>query len=138
MPQSQGKGAKKKPAQDRRRSQRRPIVEAFNVFVVLPSKGAHRLKIHDVSDHGVGFDIDMEGEPLGDYELAKGDVISVELHFNTRLSIPLKLKVTRVEVLGGLRRVGGELVDRKAPEHQAFDAFVRLVDALISTGRFKV
>ena len=129
--------ATRKSPPERRRSARRPILEAFDLFVVLPFKGDHRLKIHDVSDHGVGFDLDMEGEPIDATRLEVGKDLTVQLHFNRRLSLPLKLRVTRIEARGGVRRVGGELVAKKSEETKAFKAFVSLVDALTATGRYK-
>jgi hypothetical protein len=127
----------KPKGKERRRSERRPVLEAFNVFAVVPTRGSHRLRIHDVSDHGVGFDLDLEGAGSAiDSGVEAGEELQILLHFNARLAIPLTVRVTRIEKRAGVRRVGAEFLDRKSPESAAFGRFIALVDALIATGRF--
>ena len=130
----------KKQAQgaERRKSTRRPIVDTFSLFVVVPRKGDFRLKLHDASDHGIGFDVDMEGETVGEeiFPLETGDLLNVHFYLNPSLFLPLQIRIMRIEKREGIRRIGGELQERKSKEYAAFKAFIQMLDSLLETAHF--
>ena len=117
---------------ERRRSPRRPIFETFSLFVVAPKKGPHKLIVRDVSDLGIGFEIDAEGDKVGNFEIKPGDRLDVLLYLNQSLALPLKIVVARIAQQNPdtPRLVGGELIETHTAAYQAFIAFVRLLDAL--------
>lgn len=117
---------------ERRRSRRRPILETFSVFMVVPAKGAHRLKVRDISDLGVGFEIDVESETPGQGELSPGDSLEGHLYLNQSLALPLQLQVARIEQQNpdGPRLVGATITNPLAPAYRAFAAFIQLLDAI--------
>lgn len=120
---------------ERRKAPRRPILESFALFIVIPSKGFHRLKVHDVSEHGLGFDVDAEGEDPGTHPLAQGDRIEVHFYVNPSLYLPLGFQVLRIEDREGVRRVGGEIEGKKSKEYAAFLLFLKMLDQLRDAGR---
>lgn len=115
---------------ERRRDKRRPILESFSLFVVVPKKGGHRLPVHDLSDHGLKFDLDTEGEALEDFPIREGEALDLQLYLNQSLALPLAVKIVRIETVAGVRRVGTELTDKKAKGYGGFLAFLKMLDAI--------
>ena len=58
-------------AMERRKAKRRPILEAFSFFVVVPKKGMMKLAVLDVSESGLGFDYDVGGEDTSSFPIEK-------------------------------------------------------------------
>lgn len=126
--------APRRPKVERRKFLRRPIVDAFQVFAVLPSQGDHRIRLHDISERSVAFELESLLTPV-----KVGEKLTLDLHFNTRLSVPLRFRVARVDSsVAGVTRVGCELQNSKSAEGRAFVQFVTLLDALSQTGRFRM
>jgi len=120
---------------ERRRSPRRPILDSFSMFVSVDKKGDLKLKVHDVSDQGIGFDIDVDGEEYESFSPKLGDVFSVKLYLNQTLYIPLKIKVMRADKKGQNRIVGVEVLDVASKSYQAFLAFIKVIDLLVEAGK---
>lgn len=116
--------------EDKRRAKRRPILDTFSLFISIPRKGPHRLKVHDVSELGIGFDFDIEGEPNSDFQPQKGQQMEIHLYLNQSLFIPLTVEVARVDTQGRLRRVGAEFAQTKERPYRAFTAFLTALDVL--------
>ena len=75
------------PVRERRRSRRRPILETFSMFCVVPKKGVYRLPgARRESDQGIGFDLDTEGEELHGFSLKLG-VSRSRVHFYLNQSL---------------------------------------------------
>jgi hypothetical protein len=130
-----GKGAAKSggdsvPGIERRKARRRPILETFSVFAVVPKKGPHRVPIHDVSDLGVGFDLDTEGELPEEFPLAQGEKLEIHFYLNQSLYLPLEVDIVRLERAGGVRKVGASICDKSTRPYKAFLAFLAMLDAL--------
>lgn len=119
--------------QERRRSKRRPILDTFSLFIVVPKKGMHRLKIHDVSDQGIGFDLDIDGESLTDFPLKAKENLDVQLYLNQSLYLDLQVQVIRVEDSGAIRRVGAEFNERSGASYKAYASFLQMLDLLSET-----
>ena len=115
---------------ERRRTKRRPILATFSLFVVVPQKGPHRLSVHDVSDLGIGFDLDTEGEIETDFPLKQGERLQLHFYLNQSLFLPISVQVARLDREGEIRRVGGEIVDKKGKPLEAFQAFIQMLDAV--------
>jgi hypothetical protein len=120
---------------ERRKTKRRPILDTFNLSIVIPKKGGHRLAVHDVSEGGMAFDFDMEGEATDDTPLKPGETIDLQLYLNQSLFIPLKLKVARVDTQGMVRRVGAELMEKDNPAQRAFTAFIDMLDQVVEVAQ---
>jgi hypothetical protein len=126
----------KKPAAipggiERRKAPRRPILDTFSLFVAIPKKGPHRLPVHDVSELGLGFDFDVEGESATSFPTAIGEKLEVHLYLNQSLYLPLEVEIMRIESRkGGARRVGTEIASRKTPAYKGFEAFLKMLDAV--------
>ena len=120
-------------AVERRKHPRKPVLDSFHVFVVLPHRGSHRLKVHDVSAEGLRFDFDAgAADPAVEVEV--GSKIDARFYLNATLAIPLQLEVVRVEKpsekTGGVRRVGTQVLGKKSNEFKAFADFVHMLDTL--------
>ena len=110
------------------------------MFCVVPKKGIHRLQVHDVSDHGIGFGLDLEGEETIGFSLQSGELLDVHFYLNQSLYLPLSVKVARIEDRNvgdehgsqppaRVRRIGAEF-DNKDKGHNAFLAFLQMLDAI--------
>lgn len=122
---------------ERRKSQRRPILDSFSFFIVIPKKGVHRLPIHDLSDQGLGFDFDIEGESYADFPLHPEEKLELQFYLNQSLYLPLSIKVARVETRGLIRRVGAEFIEKDSKSFKAFLAFIQMLDCVIEAGVLK-
>jgi hypothetical protein len=121
---------------ERRKSRRRPIMESFSFFVVIPKKGYFKLKVADVSDSGVGFDYDIGGESPEDFPVKDGEEFELHLYLNQTLFLPLQVRVMRVDDSKVIRRVGAEFVTRDTPEYQGLVAFLEMIDRLSEVVQF--
>lgn len=124
---------------DRRRAPRRPILDSFSFFIALPKKGPHRLPALDVSELGLGFMIDVEGENAANFPVQLGDVIDVQFYLNQTLYIPVKIRIARIVQANpgnqDLRRVGAEFLDRNSPPQKAFTNFIRMIDEIAEVAK---
>jgi hypothetical protein len=116
---------------ERRKARRRPILETFSVFVAIPKKGIHRLEVHDLSESGMGFDLDIEGEDPSHFPVKEGDTIDLRFYVNPSLFIPLSIQIARIEDHQQKRRVGAEFQDQTSSSYRAFLAFMHLLDQIV-------
>ena len=123
---------------ERRGAQRRPILDSFSFFVVVPKKGDHRLKVNDVSETGLGFDYDIDGESPETFPVKAGEVMDVYLYLNQSLYLPLRVTVARVDDSKVIRRIGAEFVkgSSQALSLNALSAFVQMIDGISEAVRF--
>jgi hypothetical protein len=121
---------------ERRRGKRRPILESFSLFIVVPRKGVHRLAVRDLSEVGMGFDLDTEGESATDFPLKAGDPVEVRFYLNQSLFLPLTLEIARVEEKGGVRRVGAAFNNPKDLGYQGYLSFLKMLDGILDLVQF--
>jgi hypothetical protein len=117
-------------ALERRKAKRRPILEAFSFFVVVPKKGMMKLMVADVSESGLGFNYDVGGENFTSFPVDKNETLDVNFYLNQTLYIPLKIKVMRIEDVAGVRRVGGEFMGTGLAPHRGLLAVLEMVDRI--------
>lgn len=115
---------------DRRKTPRRPILSTFSVFIVIPKKGFYRLAVYDISEEGVGFEMDVEGESPSHFPIKNGENIEFRLYLNQSLYVPLTAQITRLEETPTGRRAGAELQDKGSSGHKAFLAFLDFLDKI--------
>jgi len=120
---------------ERRRTHRRTLLKTFAFFVVVPQKGAHRLPVHDLSEEGIGFDLDIEGEMIGDSPIQLGDIVDLRFYLNHSLYIPLKIQIVRVEESNQIRRIGASFSELGSPGHQACIKMLQMLDELTSAAK---
>ncbi len=125
-----------KSGSDRRGSRRRPILESFSFFVVVPKKGFHRLRVVDLSDTGVGFDYDIVGEMKEAFPVRAGESFELQFYLNQTLYFPIHVKVARIDDSKVLRRVGAEFVSTGTPEHQGLLAVLDMIDKVSEIVQF--
>lgn len=121
---------------DRRGSRRRPILESFSFFVVVPKKGFHRLRVVDLSDTGIGFDYDIIGEMKDAFPVKAGEEFELQFYLNQTLFFPMQVKVARIDDSKVIRRVGAEFSVVGTPEHQALVAVLDMIDKVSEIVQF--
>lgn len=121
---------------DRRGSRRRPILESFSFFVVVPKKGFHRLRVVDLSDTGVGFDYDIVGEMKEAFPVKTGETFELQFYLNQTLYFPMNVKVARIDDSKVLRRIGAEFTATGTPEHQGLLAVLDMIDKVSEIVQF--
>lgn len=131
MTQSPKKGSSSPTGQERRRTRRRPILETFSIFIVIPKKGLHRLEVQNISEDGMGFDLDVEGESPHNSPIKIGDTVDFRFYLNQSLFIPLSIQVVRVEEHHTGRRIGAEFQDKSTPGYKAFLSLLHFFDHVV-------
>ncbi|MGK5087802.1 PilZ domain-containing protein [Bdellovibrionota bacterium FG-2] len=122
---------------ERRRTRRRPVLDTFALFVVVPRKGDYKLKVSDISDLGIGFDFDIEGESTSTVPVKIGDGIELRLYLNQSLYLPLTVRCVRVEEHPEGRKLGAEFTDKDSKTYQAFLAFIHMLDGILDVARIE-
>lgn len=125
-----------KSGADRRGSRRRPILESFSFFVVVPKKGFHRLRVVDLSDTGIGFDYDIIGEMKDAFPVKAGETFELQFYLNQTLFFPMQVKVARIDDSKVIRRVGAEFTVVGTPEHQGLVAVLDMIDKVSEIVQF--
>jgi hypothetical protein len=136
MTKSKSVSETEKEGIDRRGSRRRPILESFSFFVVVPKKGFHRLRVVDVSESGVGFDYDIVGEMKEAFPVKHGETFELQFYLNQTLFLPMHVKVMRIDDSKVIRRVGAEFTTTGTPEYQGLCAVLDMIDRLSETVQF--
>jgi len=126
-----------KTGSERRKVRRRPVLETFSVFVVVPKKGIHRLRLFDMSEDNLGFELDLEDEPRGDFEITVGMELDVRFYMNQSLYLPLTVEVNRVGETGTIRRVGAEFQDKSSKAYHAFAMFLKILDGIVDVAQIE-
>lgn len=120
---------------ERRRADRRLILETFAIFLAIPTKGPHRLQVVDLSENGIGFNLDIENESLSDYPIRVGDEVDLKLYINTSLHIPLAIRVVRIETKKTGRFIGAEF-QKKGPEYlKTLNSFLQMLDSMVESSK---
>lgn len=124
-----------KDKSERRRAERRPILDTFSLFAVVPRKGPYKLRVDDVSSVGIGFFLDIEGESSTEFPVKKGEVFDLNLYLNQSLFLPLNVEVMRVEERDSVRRIGAEFHDKSTEAYKAYLSFLSMLEGMIDVAR---
>jgi hypothetical protein len=125
------------PGHERRAAKRRPIFESFSLFVVIPKKGGHRLPVRDVSELGLLFDLDTDGESPEAFPIHDGENLELEFYLNQTLSLPLAVQAARIQMVDGVRRVGAKLSTPPGAGGEGYLAFLKMLDAILESARVR-
>ena len=75
--------------QERRGVQRTLLTDIVTAFVVVPSRGLLQVSLYDISENGIGFDLQPS---LGSFQL--GEEIVMRIYLNQETYFPLQIRVT--------------------------------------------
>jgi hypothetical protein len=115
---------------EKRRAKRRGILERFSFYISIPKLGLARHPVRDISEVGIGFELDT----LGEFKLRKGEICELHFYLNQSLCLPLHIEVVREQDGTASQEVGAVFVNVEAPAHQTFNTLVKLVDQLAEFG----
>lgn len=121
---------------EKRGAPRRSIVDSFSLFIVVPSRGLHRLPIHDISESGIGFTIDVDGEDVNARPHNVGDLLDIRIYLNQSLYFPTQVKVARAEKKGSVRRIGAEFTDTKSKSYRGIKSFIEMIDRIADIAQY--
>lgn len=124
------KKGRKYQGDERRKTKRRPILDTFSLSVVVSNKGVYRLPIQDLSEGGIGFDLDTDGESEASVPMKEGEKISLKVYLNRSLFIPIEGIVVRVRRKDDVLSAGAEF-DKSDQGYEALRAFLQMLDELI-------
>lgn len=120
---------------DERREVKRTILSEFiGAFVVLPDQGLQRVAIHDISENGIAFDLD-----LGIGKFRMGEEVAMRVYMNNQTYFPFIVKVANArDVMDeAVTRHGGEFVKGTVNDEALFHfvKFIETVSASLQTDR---
>ena len=123
---------------NRRKSLRRPILDTFFISVVIPKHGLYKLHVFDMSENGIGCEIDAtEIEELSTvFPTKEGEIIDLRFYINQSLFIPLVVKLIRIQKINSTHRIGFEIQDKESKNYQALSSFVKLIDSMANIIQF--
>ena len=110
--------------EERRRTERKEVLETFHVFLVIPHIGLRKIYLKDVSEGGLGFIAESSDK------FKKHEIIECFFYLNPSLRLPLKIKVMHVSEENGESRIGCEFSETSSRAYKAFAAFLGLLDDL--------
>jgi hypothetical protein len=117
---------------EKRKAKRREILERFSFYVCIPKLGYARHKVIDISELGIGFEIDT----MGEFKVETHEVCELHFYMNQSLYLPLHIQVVRHLDKEEQQQVGAIFVDTQKNEHRPFDTLVKLVDQLSEFDEF--
>lgn len=113
MSANKKKSKKNYSGKEKRRADRKPVLDSFSFFVTLPGKFYQRLPLHDISEYGIYFDLNTEGEEMDEEAFVIDEEVELQFYLNQSLSVPVRVRVARVEDQGEIKRVGAEVISKK-------------------------
>jgi len=120
---------------ERRKAKRYDIIESFSIFASLSAQGEIRFHVHDLSDLGMGLDLDEDVFGAISPAIAKDQELEVHLYLNQSLYLPLKIKVIRMEKKSEKQHLGVEVTEKKGPTYSAYRAFIEMISKLENTAQ---
>lgn len=107
--------------QERRRSERKRVIENMMVFLTIPKLSAGKIYLKDVSEEGFSFFMDASSAIRG------GHSYEGHFHLNAGVKLPLKFRVVHTED----RTAGCEITDRASKAYQVYVRFIALLEDLV-------
>ncbi len=115
---------------EKRRVRRREILERFSFHVCVPKLGFARHQVRDISELGIGFEI----ETFGEFRLDAGEICELRFYLNPSLFLTLSIEVVRQKDHGAIQEVGAVFAEQQSGQYSAFVTLVKLVDQLAISG----
>ncbi len=143
------RSSKSEEGVERRRFNRRSILESFGVTIVLPDLGERKLWVRDLSEDGIGISLDSVGGLPGRVDAPPfkvGRKLKASLYLNQSLRLPLELEIVRLmhreitpDVEGegagsGTLSVGARWSARESGGYAALLCFLQLIDRMGTVG----
>lgn len=114
------------------------ILDTFSLYAVVPAKGPMRLKVHDISDLGIGFDLDVaEENGSQNFPLKLGASFDIQLYLNQSLYLPLTVQARRITDRDGIRKIGAEFQGQGSKAYIALISFLDMLDAVSEAADLK-
>lgn len=123
-------GVKRKVTADaeRRRYDRRVILDTFHVFMCIKERGLGKFYLRDISENGFAFEVE---DPQS---YAQDQLHDCRFFINPGLSLPLKVRVAYISRHegkdGSTGRIGAEIVRVSPKVKDVYQQFVKLLDQL--------
>ena len=117
---------------ERRKNSRRPIIESFSLFSVVPQWQDLKLVVKDLSESGLSFEVGHdEFEALG-HGASEGQILKMKFYLNQTLSLPIQGKIVRIQTLKeGTTQMGVEFLTSDSQSLHAIQDFLKFLDRLI-------
>lgn len=113
-------------AQAERRDQKRTIISAtFGVFLVIPKHGLQEVRLHDISEKGMAFDLPYE---MGQFRM--GEKVAVRVYLNQQCYFPFVVDIKNVRAFtrDAIYRHGASFSEEDY--NKALFYFVRFIEAV--------
>lgn len=116
---------------EKRKASRIQILESFSVYLVITDMGPYKIQISDLSEIGIGFQLDDDLEAI-----EAGQEKAVQLYMNQTLFLPLTIKIVRAFQKDGFWNYGAELLDKNKKGPEALKHFMRVLSCLEGVAEF--
>lgn len=113
-------------SQERRQIKRTMLTEFINAMVVVPEKGLLQVTIHDISEHGIAFDVEYD---QGCFKV--DEEVSLRVYLNQKTYFPITVQVKRIteESFEGVMRHGSEFI-REPKTDAALQYFIKFIESV--------
>lgn len=112
--------------QERRKVKRTILSEFIGAFLVIPQKGLCKVALHDISEDGLAFEIEVE---KGQFQI--GEEVAFRVYMNQQTYFPFVVKIsnTREDKDEGIYRHGASFVNGTVND-EALYHFVRFIETV--------
>ena len=103
---------------------RRDILDAFQIYLMMPFLGSQKVSIFDVSVKGLSF----RAEP--GMKINEGMQLDCYLYLNSNIRIPLNICIVHRVEEGGITKAGCKIRNTHSSTYTAYVKFVELLQSL--------
>ncbi len=110
--------------EERRRVKRTILTEFIGATVVVPTQGLLRISLYDISEDGIGFDMELTA---GSFQV--GEEVAMRVYLNNQTYFPFTVRVTHVKELlvESVYRLGARFVTDTVNKDALFH-FVKFIE----------
>jgi hypothetical protein len=112
--------------EERRQVRRTILTEFIGAFLVVPEKGLHKVALYDISDNGLGFDLDPEFGLL-----RVGEEVAMRVYLNQHTYFPFVARISNARTVSeeGVNRHGVMFV-KGTVNDVALHHFVKFIETV--------
>ncbi len=112
--------------QERRQVKRTILTEFISAHVVVPKRGLNKVAIHDISDEGIAFDLELD-----DGQFKKNEELAMRIYLNATTYFPFFVKVKNCRFIDdeGVYRVGSQF-DKGSFNSEALSHFIKFIETV--------